>query len=133
MDANIYRGQRGYASYFEQTEESLKRRQFNGTLGPTKNDNFMRSTSRIDRNPELCKDYFETGHCAFGDTCIFIHDRSDYASGHQIEKDWNDKQRKLHKKLMGKKYKDDSDSDSSEEGNITAKMEEVDDEGLPLK
>ena len=133
IDSKVYRGQKGYATYFDQTEESLKRKQFNGTLGPTKNDNYMKSTSRIDRNPELCKDFFETGHCAFGDTCIFIHDRTDYASGHQIEEDWNNKQRKLHRKLMGKKFKDASDSETDEEDNISTKIEEVDDEGLPLK
>lgn len=133
LDPKVYRGQAGYASYFDQTEEDLKRKQFKGTLGPTKKDNFVKESTRMDYNPELCKDYFETGHCAFGDTCIFIHDRTDYASGHQLEKDWNDKQRKLHKKLMGKKYKDESDDDTENEDNISNKQEEVDDEGLPLK
>lgn len=120
LDPKVYRGQHGYANYFDRTEEDLKKKQFNGTLGPTKKENYVKESARIDYNPELCKDYFETGHCAFGDTCIFIHDRTDYASGHQLEKDWNNKQRKLHKKLMGKKYGDHAISDS-EDDNISTK------------
>mmetsp|Transcript_34720 Transcript_34720/g.40173 ORF Transcript_34720/g.40173 Transcript_34720/m.40173 type:complete len:280 (-) Transcript_34720:453-1292(-) len=133
LDPTVYRGKSGYANYFTLTEENLKKKQFNGTLGPTKQNNYTKTTSRIDYNPELCKDYFETGHCAFGDTCIFIHDRTDYANGHQLEKDWNDKQRKLHRKLMGKKYGIASDDESDQEDNISTKLEEVDNEGLPLK
>ena len=36
---------------------------------------------------EICKDYKETGYCSFGDSCKFIHDRSDYKSGWEIV--WN--------------------------------------------
>lgn len=28
--------------------------------------------------PDICKDYKETGFCGFGDSCKFLHDRSDY-------------------------------------------------------
>lgn len=42
-------------------------------------------TSTIDYNPELCKDYKETGRCNFGDTCLYIHDRTDYKSGWEQE------------------------------------------------
>ena len=133
LDPKTYRGQHGYALYFDRTEDDIKKKQFNGTLGPTKKENYVKETTRMDYNPELCKDYFETGHCAFGDTCIFIHDRTDYASGHQLEADWNNQQRKLHKKLLGAKYGNNSDSDSENEDNISAKMEDIDDEGLPLK
>ena len=62
LDPSVYRGKNGYASYFDRSEEDLKRKQFNGTLGPTKHSSYMKSSSRIDYNPELCKDYFETGH-----------------------------------------------------------------------
>ena len=56
-----------------------------GTLGPMNSQKFVKVTTRMDYNPELCKPYFETGYCPFGDTCIFIHDRTDYKSGHQLE------------------------------------------------
>lgn len=136
LDPKVYRGNSGYASYFDRNENDLKKKQFNGTLGPTQQANYVKESIRMDHNPERCKDYFETGHCAFGDTCIFIHDRSDYASGHQQENDWNEKQRKLHKKLMGKKYNQDSDGDDDESENekaVSEQHEELDEEGLPLK
>jgi len=133
LDPSVYRGQSGYASYFDRTEDDLKKKQFNGTIGQTRKENFVKETARMDYNPEICKDYFETGHCSYGDTCVFIHDRTDYASGHVLEKDWNDKQRKLHKKLLGKKYGHVSDSETDNEDNISTKMEEIDSEGLPLR
>jgi RING finger protein 113A len=63
----------------------LKKKRYNGTLGQLNAPSFIKVTSRIDHNPEICKPYFETGYCGYGDTCIFIHDRTDYKSGHQIE------------------------------------------------
>lgn len=35
--------------------------------------------------PDVCKDWKETGQCPFGDSCKYIHDRSDYKSGWQLE------------------------------------------------
>jgi RING finger protein 113A len=60
-------------------------KKFSGTLGPVRAPAFIRNTTRVDYNPELCKPFYETGHCGFGDTCIFIHDRSDYKSGWQLD------------------------------------------------
>ncbi|CAG07238.1 unnamed protein product, partial [Tetraodon nigroviridis] len=37
--------------------------------------------------PDICKDYKETGFCGFGDSCKFLHDRSDYKHGWQIERE----------------------------------------------
>ena len=37
----------------------------------------------------LCKDYKETGYCGFGDTCKFMHDRSDYKHGWQMDKEFD--------------------------------------------
>ena len=45
---------------------------------------------RWDYAPDICKDYKETGFCGFGDSCKFLHDRSDYKHGWQIEREWND-------------------------------------------
>lgn len=56
----------------------------------------MRATSNIrvtnvfDYKPDLCKDYNETGFCGFGDSCKFLHDRGDYKSGWELEKEWSD-------------------------------------------
>ena len=36
----------------------------------------------------VLQDYKETGFCGFGDSCKFMHDRSDYKSGWQLEREW---------------------------------------------
>lgn len=33
---------------------------------------------------------FDLGYCGFGDSCKFLHDRSDYKHGWQIEREWNE-------------------------------------------
>ena len=45
---------------------------------------------RFDYQPDICKDYKETGYCVYGDSCKFMHDRGDYKSGWQMEKEWDD-------------------------------------------
>ena len=50
----------------------------------------LRATTRWDYAPDICKDYKETGFCGFGDSCKFMHDRSDYKFGWQLEKEWED-------------------------------------------
>lgn len=41
--------------------------------------------SRFDYQPDICKDYKETGFCSYGDSCKFMHDRGDYKSGWELE------------------------------------------------
>jgi len=45
---------------------------------------------RFDYQPDICKDYKETGFCSYGDSCKFMHDRGDYKSGWELETvgDW---------------------------------------------
>ena len=62
-------------------------------------------SSRFDYQPNVCKDYKETGYCGYGglsqcllfrlcwltfplDSCIYLHDRGDYKTGWQLEKEW---------------------------------------------
>ncbi|XP_066040765.1 E3 ubiquitin-protein ligase RNF113A-like [Chamaea fasciata] len=45
----------------------------------------LRATVHWDYQPDICKDYKETGFCGFGDSCKFLHDCSDYKHGWQIE------------------------------------------------
>lgn len=63
-----------------------------GTIGPVRAPTFLRATSRFDYQPDICKDYKETGFCGYGDQCKFLHDRGDYKSGWQMEREWEDKQ-----------------------------------------
>ena len=60
--------------------------------GPVKAPAHVRTTSVMDYQPEIRKDYAETGYCGFGDSCKFLHDRGDYKSGWQIEKEWEEQQ-----------------------------------------
>jgi hypothetical protein len=60
--------------------------------GPVKQVSNVRAYSQMDYKPDICKDYKETGHCGFGDSCKFMHDRGDYKSGWQLEQDWKKEQ-----------------------------------------
>ena len=56
--------------------------------GPIRAPLNIRSTVRWDYQPDICKDYKETGFCGFGDSCKFLHDRSDYKHGWQLEREY---------------------------------------------
>jgi RING finger protein 113A len=116
LNPKVYRGEHGYASYFAQTEDDLKLKKYSGTLrGPQKAPTFIRSTTRIDHNPERCKDYYEHGYCGYGDTCIFIHDRSDYKSGAQLEEEYQQALKKKQKKIQAGERDCSSDTESNYE------------------
>jgi RING finger protein 113A len=48
----------------------------------------VRMTTFTDYAPDVCKDYKKTGFCGFGDNCVFLHDRSDYKQGWELDRDW---------------------------------------------
>lgn len=54
--------------------------------GPQRVSNFVRTTIRIDYQPDICKDYKETGFCSYGDSCKFLHDRGDYKQGWELDR-----------------------------------------------
>ena len=58
--------------------------------GPIRAPAHLRATIRWDYQPDICKDYKETGFCGFGDSCKFLHDRSDYKHGWQLEREYKD-------------------------------------------
>lgn len=62
--------------------------------GPMRAPTFVRSTTMFDYQPDICKDYKQTGFCGYGDTCIYLHDRGDTLSGWQLEKQWESKKKK---------------------------------------
>ena len=66
--------------------------------GPLKATTFVRTTARFDYQPDICKDYKETGFCGFGDTCIYLHDRGDTKSGWQMEQEYEDKKKREEEK-----------------------------------
>ena len=72
--------------------ESKSRNKF--LAGPLKAPTFVRTTCRFDYQPDICKDYKETGFCGFGDTCIYLHDRGDTLAGWQLEKEWEERKKR---------------------------------------
>ena len=66
------------------TEAQLSANKYTGTQGPIRNTGHIAISNRFDYQPEICKDYKETGYCSFGDSCKFIHDRGDYKTGYEI-------------------------------------------------
>lgn len=80
--------------------EKITSSKITGTQGPLRAPSFLRATSRFDYQPDICKDYKETGFCGFGDSCKFLHDRSDYKAGWQLEKEWEEQQRAKKRKIQ---------------------------------
>ncbi|XP_037666354.1 E3 ubiquitin-protein ligase RNF113A-like [Choloepus didactylus] len=87
-DDKIYRGINNYPKYMKPKGSSLGSAS-SGVVrkGPVRAPEHLRATVRWDYQPDVCKDYKETGFCGFGDSCKFLHDRSDYKHGWQIERE----------------------------------------------
>ncbi|XP_050440502.1 E3 ubiquitin-protein ligase RNF113A [Adelges cooleyi] len=85
-DDKVYRGMANYTQYYEKKDTALGNAS-SGMVrkGPIRAPANLRSTVRWDYQPDICKDYKETGFCGFGDSCKFLHDRSDYKFGWQLE------------------------------------------------
>jgi len=97
----MYKGMASYRSFTRQDKEQMvSRNKVTGLHGPVRAPQHIRSSSRFDYQPDICKDYKETGFCSFGDTCIYIHDRSDYKSGWQLEKEWEEKQKRREARIQ---------------------------------
>jgi RING finger protein 113A len=90
----VYRGQAGYKQHIAKSESQVGGNKHTGTQGPIRAPQYARTTCVFDYQPDLCKDYKETGYCGFGDSCKFMHDRGDYKAGWQQEAEWNEKQKK---------------------------------------
>ena len=91
--SKIYRGQAAYRKYTG-TAESFDS-QVNSGFGPARAPVHYRAVSRFDYQPDICKDFKDTGYCGYGDACKFLHDRSDYKNGWQLDKMWEEEQKEL--------------------------------------
>ncbi|ELW69941.1 E3 ubiquitin-protein ligase RNF113A [Tupaia chinensis] len=87
-DDKVYRGINNYQKYLKPKDTSMGNAS-SGMVrkGPIRAPGHLRATVRWDYQPDVCKDYKETGFCGFGDGCKFLHDRSDYKHGWQIERE----------------------------------------------
>nr|CAD2143190.1 unnamed protein product [Meloidogyne enterolobii] len=86
----IYQGLALYGA--KEKEDTVKGNASSGLnrMGPIRATQYMRASVRWDYAPDICKDYKETGYCTFGDSCKFMHDRTDYKHGWEIERDWEE-------------------------------------------
>lgn len=110
-DDKVYRGINNYAQYYK-PKDTAAGNASSGLVrrGPIRAPANLRATVRWDYQPDICKDYKETGFCGFGDSCKFLHDRSDYKHGWQLEQEW-DAGEYGKEDEDDKKYEIDSDSD----------------------
>ncbi|XP_070275485.1 LOW QUALITY PROTEIN: E3 ubiquitin-protein ligase RNF113A-like [Myotis yumanensis] len=78
-DDKIYRGIHNYQKYMKPKDTSMGNAS-SGMVrkGPIRAPEHLRAIVRWDYQPDIFKDYKETGFCGFGDSCKFLHDRSDY-------------------------------------------------------
>ncbi|KAJ9598652.1 hypothetical protein L9F63_010667 [Diploptera punctata] len=87
-DDKVYRGLNNYTQYYEK-RDTAQGNASSGMVrkGPIRAPANLRATVRWDYQPDICKDFKETGFCGFGDSCKFLHDRSDYKFGWQLERE----------------------------------------------
>ncbi|OMO70981.1 Zinc finger, CCCH-type [Corchorus capsularis] len=119
----LYTGMHGYVDHKAgfRRELTVASEKAGGSHGPLRASAHIRVTARFDYQPDICKDYKETGYCGYGDSCKFMHDRGDYKSGWQLEKEWEEAEKARKRNLAmglddddeaGVNQSDDDDDDS---------------------
>uniref|UniRef100_A0A1J3F1M3 Zinc finger CCCH domain-containing protein 1 n=1 Tax=Noccaea caerulescens TaxID=107243 RepID=A0A1J3F1M3_NOCCA len=125
-DDKLYTGIHGYTDHKAgfRREQTISSEKAGGSHGPLRASAHIRVSARFDYQPDICKDYKETGYCGYGDSCKFLHDRGDYKPGWQIEKEWEEAEKvRKRNKAMGVEDEDDDDA---------AKDSDEDDDALPF-
>lgn len=68
----MYRGMNNYSHFFEKKDTAQGNAASGGVRkGPMRAPDNLRATVRWDYQPDLCKDYKETGFCGFGGESLF--------------------------------------------------------------
>jgi RING finger protein 113A len=86
--------ERGDATRTGMYNESNVKDKKKKTKGPAKASAFIRTTTTVDYQQNICKDYKQLGVCGYGDNCIFLHDRSNVKTGAQLEKEYKERENK---------------------------------------
>jgi RING finger protein 113A len=117
-DDKLYKGIHGYTDYKAgfRREQTISSEKAGGAHGPLRASAHIRVSARFDYQPDICKDYKETGYCGYGDSCKFMHDRGDYKSGWQMEKEWEEAEKARKRNLaLGVDDVDDGGVDPGDE------------------
>lgn len=98
----VYRGMNNYRDYRAgfRRENTIAAEKGGGAHGPLRGSTAIRMTVRVDYQPDICKDYKETGYCGYGDACKFLHDRGDYKAGYELDREWDEQQKRQRDKLV---------------------------------
>lgn len=145
IEAGIYRGQGAYKRYLDRSEGAISNSKYSGLLGPTRTMTQVRMTMNVEYWGQsgqggICKDFKECGYCGFGDACKFLHDRSDYKSGWQLDREWEEQQKqkeiklkaRLERKLRRKTGIEGADSDDEgEESDASNNSDSSSDDDVP--
>ena len=83
IDDGLYHGAANYLTTINKRTDVLDKKMQTGPIRATSN---IRTITLVDYQPDVCKDYKETGFCGYGDSCKFLHDRGDYLAGWQLDK-----------------------------------------------
>uniref|UniRef100_A0A7N0UHK0 Zinc finger CCCH domain-containing protein 1 n=1 Tax=Kalanchoe fedtschenkoi TaxID=63787 RepID=A0A7N0UHK0_KALFE len=126
-DEKLYKGIHGYTDYKAgfRREHTISSEKAGGSHGPLRASAHIRVSARFDYQPDICKDYKETGYCGYGDSCKFMHDRGDYKSGWQMEREWDEAEKERKRKLALKALNSDEEDDEPSD-------EDDDEDGLPF-
>ncbi|KAJ3073867.1 ADP/ATP carrier protein, partial [Podochytrium sp. JEL0797] len=90
----LYAGANKYTEYVNKKVKNVTQSNAGGLrAGPLRAQKHVRISERFDYQQDICKDYKDSGTCGFGDGCIYMHDRSDYKTGWQIDKEWEEEQK----------------------------------------
>ncbi|GMH41007.1 hypothetical protein BSKO_08917 [Bryopsis sp. KO-2023] len=122
--SGVYKGLNNYVDYSQgmRKERSIAQEKGSGAHGPLRGSMYVRSSVRVDYQPDICKDYKETGFCSYGDACKFLHDRGDYKSGWEMERDFEERNKRnldaLLKNSTGLKESDSEDGKSDDDDDL---------------
>ncbi|XP_010537443.1 PREDICTED: zinc finger CCCH domain-containing protein 1 [Tarenaya hassleriana] len=117
-DEKLYTGIHGYTDHKAgfRREQTISSEKAGGSHGPLRASAHIRVSARFDYQPDICKDYKETGYCGYGDSCKFMHDRGDYKPGWQIEKEYEEAEKARKRNLaMGIEDDDEEDEDDDDD------------------
>jgi RING finger protein 113A len=82
----VYRGVAGFTKF---VEDGDKNRPKQARRGPSTGSAYAKVSCVFDYAMPICKDWKTSGTCGYGDNCIYLHDRTDYKNGWELERDYD--------------------------------------------